>query len=235
MGRAAAIAFAREGARVVGCDVASERADETVAIVTAAGGEMISMNPCDLTKMADCEELVALAVSTYGRLDVLFNNAAMAYFGSIDEMPVDDWHRTIDHEINLVYYLTRAAWSALVEASGAIVNTASISAHQAYRPLPGLAHMAAKGAILSMTRQLAMEGAPHGIRANTISPGLVATHQTQDILDNDQLSSLMTDQIMLKRAGRPEEIASAALFLASDESSFITGTDLRIDGGTTAW
>jgi NAD(P)-dependent dehydrogenase (short-subunit alcohol dehydrogenase family) len=235
MGRASAIAFAREGARIVGCDVVSDRAREAMEAVRDAGGEMVSLHPCDLTKLEDCDALVDLALSTYGRIDVLFNNAAMAYFGAVDEMPVADWHRTIDQEINLVYYLTRAAWPALVEARGTIVNTASISAHQAYKPLPGLAHMAAKGAILSMTRQLAMEGAPHGIRANTISPGLIATHQTRDILGDAEAAAAMTNQIMLNRAGTPEEIASAALFLASDESSFVTGADLRVDGGTTAW
>jgi NAD(P)-dependent dehydrogenase (short-subunit alcohol dehydrogenase family) len=128
----------------------------------------------------------------------------------------------------------RAAWAELVRSSGVIVNTASISAHQAYRPLPAVSHMAAKGAILAMTRQLAMEGAPHGIRANTISPWL-ATHQTVDVLGDADLSRQMTEQIMLGRPGRPEEIAAAALFLASDESSFVTGADLRVDGGTTAW
>ncbi|PQM26032.1 oxidoreductase [Sphingopyxis lindanitolerans] len=235
MGRASALAFAGEGALIVGCDVVADRAEETVVSVREAGGQMVSMHPCDLTKMEECEALVALALSTYGRIDVLFNNAAMAYFGWVNEMPLEDWHRTIDQEINLVYYLTRAAWPALVATGGTIVNTASISAHQAYRPLPGLAHMAAKGAILSMTRQLAMEGAPHGIRANTISPGLILTHQTKDILGDDQFASVMTDQIMLKRPGRPEEIALSALFLASEESSFITGADLRVDGGTTAW
>jgi NAD(P)-dependent dehydrogenase (short-subunit alcohol dehydrogenase family) len=127
----------------------------------------------------------------------------------------------------------RAAWAELVRSSGVIVNTASISAHQAYRPLPAVSHMAAKGAILAMTRQLAMEGAPHGIRANTISR--VVTHQTVDVLGDADLSRQMTEQIMLGRPGRPEEIAAAALFLASDESSFVTGADLRVDGGTTAW
>lgn len=235
MGRAAALAFAREGARIVGCDVNVERAEQTQEAVRAAGGEIVSLHPCDLTDVANCEALVDLAVRTFGGIDVLFNNAAMAYFGPVPDLRLDDWHRTINEEVHLVYYLVRAAWAELVRSSGVIVNTASISAHQAYRPLPAVSHMAAKGAILAMTRQLAMEGAPHGIRANTISPGLVATHQTVDVLGDADLSRQMTEQIMLGRPGRPEEIAAAALFLASDESSFVTGADLRVDGGTTAW
>ncbi len=235
MGRAAALSFAREGAMIVGCDVNVERAQQTEDAVKAAGGQIVSLHPCDLTDPGNCAALVELAVSTFGGIDVLFNNAAMAYFGPVPNLSIEDWHRTINEELHLVYYLVRAAWAELVKSSGVIVNTASISAHQAYKPLPGVSHMAAKGAILAMTRQLAMEGAPYGIRANSISPGLIATHQTVDVLGDPETSLQMIDQIMLGRPGKPEEIAAAALFLASDESSFITGTDLRVDGGTTAW
>ncbi|MBN8485612.1 MAG: SDR family oxidoreductase [Sphingomonadales bacterium] len=235
MGSAAALAFAREGALIVGCDVVSGRAEETVSQVKALGGRMVSLQPCDLTDMQACEELVSLAVREFGRVDVLFNNAAMAYFGPVDQMPVEDWHKTINEELHLVYNLIRCAWGELVKNGGSIINTASISALQAYRPLPALSHAAAKGAVLAMTRQLAMEGAPFGIRANTISPGLVATHQTVGVLGDPDMSKAMIDQIMLGRPARPEEIASVALFLASDESSYITGADLRVDGGLSAW
>jgi NAD(P)-dependent dehydrogenase (short-subunit alcohol dehydrogenase family) len=235
MGTAAALAFAREGGLIVGCDVIAERAEATVSAVRAAGGQMISLHPCDLTRMEDCSALVDLAITTFGRIDVLFNNAAMAYFGPVDQMPVDDWHKTINEELHLVYNLIRCAWGELSKNGGSIINTASISALQAYRPLPALSHAAAKGAVLAMTRQLAMEGAPHGIRANTISPGLVATHQTVGVLGDPEISKTMIDQIMLGRPAQPEEIASVALFLASDESSYMTGTDLRVDGGVSAW
>ena len=235
MGAAAALAFAREGAAIVGCDVVAERAEATVAQVSDLGGRMVSLHPCDLTRMEMCEALVDLAVSEFGKIDVLFNNAAMAYFGTVDQMPAEDWHRTINEELHLVYNLIRCAWGELSKNGGSIINTASISALQAYRPLPALSHAAAKGAVLAMTRQLAMEGAPLGIRANTISPGLVATHQTVGVLGDPDTSKQMIDQIMLGRAARPEEIASVALFLASDESSYMTGTDVRVDGGLSAW
>lgn len=235
MGAAAALAFAREGASIVGCDVVVERAQNTLAQVAETGARMVSLHPCDLTKMEMCEALVDLAVSEFGQIDVLFNNAAMAYFGPIDQMPVEDWHRTINEELHLVYNLIRCAWSELGKSGGSIINTASISALQAYRPLPALSHAAAKGAVLAMTRQLAMEGAQHGIRANSISPGLVATNQTVGVLGDPDMARQMTEQIMLGRPARPEEIASVALFLASDESSYITGTDVRVDGGLSAW
>lgn len=235
MGAAAARAFAQEGAKIIGCDIVEARAKSIVAEVEAMGGQMVSLHPCDLTQMDQCQSLVDLAVSEFGRIDVLFNNAAMAYFGPIDQMPAEDWHKTINEELHLVYNLIRCAWPVLAKQGGSIINTASISAIQAYNPLPALSHAAAKGAVLSMTRQLAMEGAPHGIRANSISPGLVATNQTIGVLGDPETAKTMIDQIMLGRPAQPEEIAAAALFLASDESSYITGTDLRVDGGLSAW
>lgn len=235
MGRAAALRFAAEGASIVGCDINAERAEAAVDEVRSAGGDMISLHPCDLTDEAQCQALVDAAVQRHGRIDVLFNNAAMAYFGWIDAMPVADWTKTIDQELNLVYLLTKAAWPALTRSGGSIINTASVSAWQAYKGLPGLSHAAAKGGVLAMTRQLAMEGALHGLRANSISPGLIATHQTAEFLNDEAWAQNMLGQIMLGRAGTPDEVAHTAVFLASDESSFITGTDIRIDGGTLSW
>ncbi|MFJ3681337.1 SDR family NAD(P)-dependent oxidoreductase [Pseudomonas sp. NPDC090208] len=236
MGRAAALMFARQGAKVVGCDVNPEAADSTLDQVVSEGGDMVSLSPCDLTDTEQCQRLVELAVSTYGRVDVLFNNAAMAYFGWVDEISQNDWHRTIDQELNLVFNMVRAAWPELIKSPGAsIINTASVSAWSTYRMLPGIAHSAAKGAVLAMTRQLAMEGRVHQLRANTISPGLIETKQTLPLLEDPEWVEVMVGKIMLGRIGKPEEVAAAALFLASDESSFITGTDIKIDGGTTAW
>ncbi|NBA93638.1 SDR family NAD(P)-dependent oxidoreductase [Pseudomonas sp. R5(2019)] len=236
MGRAAALMFARQGAKVVGCDINREAAEQTLDQVTSMGGEMVSLSNCDLTDMAHCKQLVELAVSSYGRVDVLFNNAAMAYFGWVDQISDDDWHRTIDQELNLVFNLVRAAWPELIKSPGAsIINTASVSAWSTYRLLPGIAHSAAKGAVLSMTRQLAMEGRVHGLRANSISPGLIETKQTLPLLEDPEWAEAMVGKVMLGRMGKPEEVAATALFLASDESSFITGADIRVDGGTTAW
>lgn len=236
MGRAAALMFAQQGAKVVGCDIYHEAAQETVDAVKSMGGEMVSLNNCDLTDPANCTRLVELAVSEFGRIDVLFNNAAMAYFGWIDQISNEDWHRTIDQELNLVFHLVRAAWPELIKSPGAsIINTASVSAWSTYRMLPGIAHSAAKGAVLSMTRQLALEGRVHGLRANSISPGLIESKQTIPLLQDPEWAETMVGKVMLGRLGKPEEVAATALFLASDESSFITGTDIRVDGGTTAW
>ena len=235
IGCAAALWFAREGACVVGCDVNAAAGEETVAKVHAAGGNMVSLQPCNLTKAGDCQQLVDFALEHFGRIDVLFNNAGAAYFGWLPELSADDWHRTINEEVNLVFLLTQAAWPELVKTGGVIINTASVSAWLSYKVLPAIAHTAAKGAVLAMTRQLAMEGAPNGIRANSISPGLIETNPTRTLLADEDWSKTMLDKIMLGRPGTPEEVAAVAIFLASDESSFITGADIRVDGGTTAW
>ena len=113
MGREAALIFAREGALVVGCGLYVDDAEATVADVRAAGGTMVSIQPCDLTKAADCQALVDFAVRTYGRIDVLFNNAAMAYFNWIEDISDEEWDRSRRSEVDLVFYLTRAAWPHL--------------------------------------------------------------------------------------------------------------------------
>jgi NAD(P)-dependent dehydrogenase (short-subunit alcohol dehydrogenase family) len=235
IGRAAALRFAAEGANVVGCDISSEGSEETVRQVEAAGGTIYSVHPCDLTKKSECDRLVAEAVSKFGGIDVLFNNGAMAYFAWIEEMSDETWHNTINQELDLVFLLTRAVWPELIKTKGNIVNTASVSAWAGLELLPGLAHSAAKGGVLSMTRHLAMEGRKHGIRANSVSPGTIETNQTRFILEDPEWCKIQLGRAMLNRMGQPEEVASAVAFLASDDASYITGTDLAVDGGLRAW
>jgi NAD(P)-dependent dehydrogenase (short-subunit alcohol dehydrogenase family) len=235
IGRATALRFAAEGANVVGCDIAAPGAEETVRLVKQAGGRMISAHPVDLTRKAGCEALVALAVQHFGGVDVLFNNGAMAYFAWLPDIEDDVWYKTINEELHLVFLLTRAAWPELMKSRGVIVNTASVSAWMGLELLPGLAHTAAKGAVLSMTRQLAMEGRTHGIRANTVSPGTIETNQTRFILEDAEWSRKQLGRAMMNRMGQPEEVASAVAFLASDDASYMTGADIRVDGGLLAW
>jgi NAD(P)-dependent dehydrogenase (short-subunit alcohol dehydrogenase family) len=235
IGTAAALAFAREGALVVGTGQQAGSSDEAIEAVRDAGGTMAALEPCDLGEPDDCRALVAFALKTYGRIDVLFNNAAMAYFNRIEDVSDEEWANDRRNEVDLVFYLTRAAWPHLKANHGVIVNMASLNASLSFKLLPSLAHSTFKAGIVGMTRQLAVEGREHGIRANSISPGLVETNQTREQLKDPEWAASMLGKTLLGRLCRPEEIANVALFLASDESSYVNGIDIVVDGGMKAW
>lgn len=235
IGRAAALRFAQEGAIVVGCDTNVSAGQQTVDLVTADGGRMISLHPADLSTQADCLKLIELAIREYGRIDVLFNNAAMAYFNWIEDISAEEWHQNTRTEVDLVFFLTQAAWPHLKKSHGTIVNTASLTGHRVFKTLGGLAHATAKMGIVGMTKQLAMEGREHGIRANSVSPGVIETKQTEEQLKDKEWADYMLGKSILGRFGKPDEVANVALFLASEESSFVTGVDIIVDGGMAIW
>ena len=234
-GRVAAEIFAREGARVVGCDINAETATETEEIVRAAGFEMISVGGVDLADPAQSRAWIQRAADEYGGIDVLYNNASLPRFAPFPEMTPEDFQFTTRNEIDVLWYVTQAAWPQLVaRGGGAIVNIASIAALVGLRDMPQSAHAAAKGAVIGLTAQLAAEGAAVGIRVNCISPGVINSPPVQEILAIGEKSPLrpIIGATALGQPGEPEDIVYAALYLASDEAKWVTGTHLVVDGGS---
>jgi meso-butanediol dehydrogenase/(S,S)-butanediol dehydrogenase/diacetyl reductase len=236
-GQAAALLFARQGAIVVGCDIDVDGAEKTVQLARDEGLTMDLVAPIDLTDRADVTRWIEHADKRHGGVDILYNNASRQVFAPFAEMTVEDYNFTIANEIDLVWHACQIAWPYLAKRNGTIVNIASIAGLLGSRELPEAAHVVTKGAVIAFTRQLAAEGAAVGIRANCISPGVIASPPVQAIFDamgEDSPSMSMVRRTAAGRMGRPIDVAYAALYLASDEASWVTGTNLIVDGGTTA-
>jgi meso-butanediol dehydrogenase/(S,S)-butanediol dehydrogenase/diacetyl reductase len=231
-GAAAAKLFAAEGAFVIGCDLSEEGARATDAAIAAAGGRSRSWAPVDLADMDGAAGWVAAGVAEAGGIDILYNNASAPRVGPWDELSWEDWRFTLHNELDLVYTVTKAAWPHLVASRGVIVNTASVSAHRGATFTEQAAHGAAKGGVLAMTRHLAASGARHGVRANSISPGLIVTPQIAPFLeDPSHPMHGMREAHPLGRLGEPEDVAKVALFVASDDAAYLNAIDIVVDGG----
>lgn len=236
-GRSAALAFTREGAKVVGVDMLAEENEETAALVRDAGGEMTVLPPADLTDPEQVKQFVDAGAGCYGGFDIMYNNAARASYGPLGEYSLEKWHDTIRGELDIVFYGTNYAWPHLIErGGGVVVSIASMAGVLGSREMPMVGHSASKAGVIGFMRQVAVEGAPHGIRAVTISPGPIATPTIdRNIGDNHELRQAIADRTLMRRWGRPEDIAETAVFLASDRAQFITGINVPVDGGMSAF
>ncbi|PUA18600.1 SDR family NAD(P)-dependent oxidoreductase [Glaciimonas sp. PCH181] len=233
-GRVAALRFAREGTTVVGCDAFVEGHEETKRLLRAEGFELYGAAPVDLGDPMQAQAWIENAAAEHGQIDIFYNNASSAKFAPIAEMSIEDWRSTMRNEIDLIFYTTKYAWKYLVQRKGVVINISSTAAWGGSKIAGIAAHSAAKGAVVSFTRQLAVEGAPVGIRAVSISLGFVTTPGTRAFMENPAARKALLDGVLMDRPGESDEIVAMALFVASDESSFMTGSDIVIDGGLLA-
>jgi len=239
-GRVAALRFAAEGARVLGCDLKAEDSEETVRLVRAAGGEMESLHPLDLSDEGAVQQLMGTARELFGGLDILYNNAGGVRLGTIEGTSKEDFEFTLTNELTIVFLAVKHALPLFRErGGGSIVNTASIAGVRGgwsiAGNLPGLfAHCVSKAGLIRMTEVMAVELAPLGIRVNTISPGAILTPGTEPFLGDPEVGAAFEASALVPRVGEPDDIVNAAVYLASDEATFATGSNFVIDGGWVA-
>lgn len=235
MGRAAAGLFASEGAKVVIADVAVNAGEEAAREIRAAGGEAVFVR-ADVSSAADAEAMVRFAVERFGGLNVLYNNAGIFHpdDGGTIETAETIWDRVIDINLKGVWLACRYGIPALLRSGGgSIINVASFVALVG-AATPQIAYTASKGGVLAMTREIAVEYARRGIRANALCPGPIETPMLAELLSDPQRRARRLVHIPIGRFGQAEEVARAALWLASDESSLMTGATVVVDGGITA-
>ncbi len=235
IGRESALLFAREGAAVVVVDIEDQAGHDTVTAITAEGGRAVYVH-ADVAKAADAERMIAAAEEKFGTLHVLFNNAGIMHSRDDDAVSTaeDVWDVTMNINAKGVFLGCKYGIPALRRAKGgSIINTASFVALMG-AATPQIAYTASKGAVLALTRELAVVHARENIRINALCPGPLRTEMLMKFLDTDAKKQRRLVHIPVGRFGLAAEIAQAALFLASDESSFVTGTEFLVDGGITA-
>ncbi|MFS8198246.1 SDR family NAD(P)-dependent oxidoreductase [Streptomyces sp. CWNU-52B] len=238
IGQGCALLFAEQGATVVGCDLDPAAAERTRKLAADRGLAVEMLAPLDMTDPIDARCFAEEAFALHGRVDALVTAGAIApHMATAAEMDFDtQWTPTMRGEVDVVFLPVQAAWPHL-EASGggSIVNFASVNAFRGSGTFGMVAHCAGKSAVLGLTRQLAVEGGPLGIRANTISPGMVRTPATESAGAHEGAAQeALLARIPLGRVGRPEDIAWCAVYLLSDESTWVTGGNFPVDGGVLA-
>ena len=232
MGKSHAKTFAKSGAKVVVADISLEECQQVADEIKKEGGEAIAVK-CDVTKKEDIDNMVKAAVGKWGKVDILVNNAGICQFKPFLELTEEEWDRTININLRGYFLCAQACAKEMAkQKSGVIVNIASVAMGQVGVGMPALAHYcASKGGIVAMTEALALELASFNIRVNAISPGAIDTPMTEALKADPKMMEAILARIPLRRMGKPEEVSNLVLFLASDESSYVTGSTVVIDGG----
>jgi NAD(P)-dependent dehydrogenase (short-subunit alcohol dehydrogenase family) len=235
IGRETSVLFANEGAKVVAVDVNDAGGEETVSMIKQAGCEAIYVH-ADVSRAADAENMVRVAEQTYGRLNILFNNAGIMHNDDDNAVTTDEavWDLTMNINLKGVFLGCKFGIPALRRAGGgSVINTASFVALLG-AATPQIAYTASKGGVLAMTRELAIVHARENIRVNALCPGPLRTELLMKFLNTEEKRQRRLVHIPMGRFGEAKEMAQAALYLASDESSYVTGTEFLVDGGITA-
>ncbi len=234
LGRATALALAREGARLVVTDVDFDGAEDCARAIREAGGQALALNQ-DVTSEDGWKDVIARTTEAFGRLDVLVNNAGIAVLAPIDDLTLEDWRRQIDVNLTSVFLGCKHAMPAMRAAGGgSLINLSSVAG------LVGLARCvaygAAKGGVRIMTKSIAIEGAHDNIRCNSVHPGVIWTNMQAEATGQTDPAGVNVgpERVPLGRVGQPEDIANCILYLASDESSYVTGAEFTVDAGMTA-
>lgn len=232
MGKADALLLAGAGAKVVVADISQEECQLVADEIKKNGGEALAVK-CDVTNKKDIEEMVKKTVEQFGKVDILVNNAGICEFKPFLEMTEEEWKKTLDINLKGYFLCAQAAAKEMIkQKSGAIVNIASVAMGQMGKGMAGLAHYSAsKGGIAALTKTLALELAPYNIRVNAIAPGAINTPMSASTKNDPKIMEATLAMIPLHRMGKPEEIASTVLFLTSEDSSYITGSIVVVDGG----
>ena len=228
-GQAIAEAFAREGASILIADVAEETAAQTVANIERAGGAAKALR-VDVRKAGDAATMVASAMASFGRLDILVNNAGVISRGDVLDVTEQDWDRIMNINLKGMFFCSQAAARHMVEHGGGnIINISSITA-EAMDPVI-VPYSVSKGGVRAMTKAMALALAKRGVRVNAIGPGPIYTNLNKDKLDVPENMAYVVSHIPMGRVGRPSDLTGTAVFLASDESAYITGITIYVDGG----
>ena len=232
MGKSHALTLARAGAKVVVADISKEDCEKVVDEITKAGGKAMAVK-CDVTKKEEADEMVEKAIEKFGKVDILVNNAGICQFKPFFELTEEEWDRTLDINLKGYFFCAQAVAKEMAkQKSGVIINIASVAMGQQGIGFPNIVHYcASKGGIVGMTEALAVELAPYNIRVNAISPGMIETPMIDPVKQDPKAMEGLLARVPLHRVGRPEEVSNLVLFLASDASSYMTGSTVVIDGG----